>query len=380
MALPLSSAALSNLIGKIYDCALDPGRWPETLTLIHRELGFASASLTWMELPSGRPLLNVIVGVEPEWSRALPQYAADMTAQWGGQEALGQLDLAEPQVLSWVSPEHVWKGTRYYREWVEPQGMIDLMAIGVARNSGSIGGVGFGRHRDQGPVGSAEIEAARLLVPHLHRAIAISKLLDVKSAEAATFETTLDALSAAVLLLAEGRRIVHANAPARALLAAGELVYSAQGMLAVRTAAATAALDAALEQARDDESTIGRRGFGIPAWRSDGSPCVLHVLPLKFGALRPGLAPSAVAAVFVAPASSPFPTPCDTLAALFELTVAEMRVLEKLIEGLTPSEAAQSLNVGTNTIKTHLAHIYSKTGTNRQAELLNLAASLSMPA
>jgi hypothetical protein len=56
----IAAAAFSNLIRSIYDCAAEPERWPETLTLIRNELDFAEASLLVMALPSGNILLQIM--------------------------------------------------------------------------------------------------------------------------------------------------------------------------------------------------------------------------------------------------------------------------------------------------------------------------------
>jgi DNA-binding CsgD family transcriptional regulator len=106
---------------------------------------------------------------------------------------------------------------------------------------------------------------------------------------------------------------------------------------------------------------------------------VLHVLPLNRGELRPGLAPSAVAAVFVAPALTPPPAPGEAMATLFDLTVAEARVFAQIAAGRTIVEAAEALGVQVTTVKTHLAHIFAKTDTRRQADLVKLSAALALP-
>jgi hypothetical protein len=45
------------------------------------------------------------------------------------------------------------------------------MAIGLARDAGMIGSIGMGRHASAGEIGDREVEAARLLIPHLQRAV-----------------------------------------------------------------------------------------------------------------------------------------------------------------------------------------------------------------
>jgi DNA-binding CsgD family transcriptional regulator len=150
-------------------------------------------------------------------------------------------------------------------------------------------------------------------------------------------------------------------------------------VLSVRSLVAAAALGAAVRQAAENEAAIGKRGFGIPAPRADGAPSVLHVLPLRHGALRPGLAPAAAAAIFVAPATLPPAAPSEALAAFFDLTKAEARVFERIAAGETQSGIARMLGVELSTVKTHLLRIFAKTGTRRQADLVKLGASLALP-
>lgn len=64
--------------------------------------------------------------------------------------------------------------------------------------------------------------------------------------------------------------------------------------------------------------------------------------------------------------------PAQQLAAVFRLTPAEARVALALFEGATPREAAAALGLSPHTVHVHLAHIFEKTATNRQAELIRL--------
>jgi DNA-binding CsgD family transcriptional regulator len=62
---------------------------------------------------------------------------------------------------------------------------------------------------------------------------------------------------------------------------------------------------------------------------------------------------------------------------LFGLTEAESRVAEAYLRVDTVKDVAQQLGVSANTVKTHLASVYLKTGCTRQAQLVRLLMSLS---
>jgi DNA-binding CsgD family transcriptional regulator/PAS domain-containing protein len=385
MRQPIGAAALSDLIGSIYDCAVEPQRWPETLKQIRSVLDFAAASLSVTAVPSGDVLLEIMS--LPEFIMRLAklidvsrtQWRHDLTEAWGGLEKVRSLPLGEPIVLSQLKNRSEWMNNPLYWSWGRRLGIHDVLAIAIARDSTMIGSLAFLRLASQGDIGDVEIEATWLLIPHLQRAVAISKLLDVKSVAAATFETALDTLAVAVILTDADLRIVHANAAAKAMFVSRGPIRSEGGKLALRPSAAAAALEMAVRQAARNEAAIGKRGLGVPAQGAGGAPSVLHVLPLNHGELRPGLAPSAVAAIFVAPAVSPTPAPRDALAALFDLTQAEARVFAQIAEGKTQAEIASALGIEGSTVKTHLLHIFAKTGTHRQADLVKLAASMALP-
>ncbi|NOT14842.1 MAG: helix-turn-helix transcriptional regulator [Methylotenera sp.] len=59
---------------------------------------------------------------------------------------------------------------------------------------------------------------------------------------------------------------------------------------------------------------------------------------------------------------------------LFNLTLAETKVLELLLSSHTPRQIAESLDVKITTVRTHLAALLFKTETERQQDLIRLAA------
>jgi LuxR family maltose regulon positive regulatory protein len=60
------------------------------------------------------------------------------------------------------------------------------------------------------------------------------------------------------------------------------------------------------------------------------------------------------------------------------LTDAELRVLAKLAEHLSYSEAAAELFVSLNTVKTHVSHAYTKLGVTSRREAIARVAALGL--
>lgn len=372
---------LSNLIGGIYDCALDPSLWRDVLAGIGEWLAFGQVTLTLQAMPSGTVMLSVASGIPEPWFERSTAYGAEVIAMWGGLARIAATPLEEPVLLSAMNPE-VCQGTvhnAFHAEWYRPQGLADSAAVGLIRDANSLASISLTRRQDQGAIGSADMDAIRLLAPHLRRAVTISRLLDAQTVAAATVEAALDRTGTPILVTDGLLNLLHANAPARTLLDARDpLIVKGHG-IALAQPAAMQALSLAVAQAAEDEAEIGHRGLGIPVLCRDGTPRVLHVLPLRGGALRPGLVNKAAAAIFVSTAAAS-PVGAGSLAAqLFGLSLAEARIFDLIAEGHTPAEAATRLDIGLSTVRTHLLRIYAKTGTRRQSDLVRLAASLILP-
>src|SRR5215471_2634309 len=153
-------------------------------------------------------------------------------------------------------------------------------------------------------------------------------------------------------------------------------IQSVHGELKTPLPQTTAALKKAV--AVVTEPAIGRMGIGVPVGQSDGDPAYVHVLPLMTGDTRSRLAPRASAALFVTVKDSGVGPPAESIAAVFDLTPVEIRILQRLLAGQAPAEIAAALGLGIPTTRSHLA--YAKTGTARQSDVIRLAAQLVSPA
>ncbi|MFX4861103.1 helix-turn-helix transcriptional regulator, partial [Acinetobacter baumannii] len=95
-----------------------------------------------------------------------------------------------------------------------------------------------------------------------------------------------------------------------------------------------------------------------------------HVLPLRRSPMRAGLIQRAAAALFVASASGPRHLPHDALSELYDLTPAEIRIFELICEGQTRNDISALLGISVATVKSHLLHVFEKTGCRRQVDLV----------
>jgi DNA-binding CsgD family transcriptional regulator len=373
-----SIAAFSHAVECIYDCALDPARWPQAIREVCEQTRCMAGVISVNDLITGSVRLQQHWNYGPEWLERMVHYGPEVAEVMNSIRDLHTRLLDEPVVGSRDFLAAMQR-SRYYKEWVRPQGVIDVIHLTVLRQLNRIGGFAMSRHESKDVISDRDVAILRLLAPHIRRAVAISDVLDMRAVEIRTFEASLDLIAPGVVLVDGDATIIHANRSARAMLSAGSPIRSERGQLRTYWPETTAALMAAIVKAVDDEAAIGSAGIGVPAAQADGEPVLIHVLPLMRGDIRARIAPRASAALFITPAGDEIGTPAAALAALFDLTAAEMRTLELLLAGDTPAQAADKLGIQITTLRTHQAHIFDKTGTSRLPDLMRLAGKFFPP-
>jgi DNA-binding CsgD family transcriptional regulator len=271
--------------------------------------------------------------------------------------------------------------TRFYREWKKPQGLVDCINVALDKCATSITLLGVSRHARDGMADEAVRRRMRLLVPHLRRAILIARAMERKTAEASMFADLLGGLRAGAMLVDANGYIVHANLAAEVMLDAGDLIRrGADGRLSAWQRKANHILHGVLATTGGGDGEMGRKGTAVPLVARNGEHYVAHVLPLRSGA-RSGVGKSyaAVAALFVRKVSLRRPSPPEVIAETYQLTPMELRVLLAVVEIGGAPDVADALGVSTETVKTHLARLFAKTGSRRQADLVRLVAGFATP-
>ncbi|HEY7643579.1 MAG TPA: helix-turn-helix transcriptional regulator, partial [Hyphomicrobiales bacterium] len=289
-------------------------------------------------------------------------------------------DIGEPIATGDLTPYEEFLQSRFYREWARPQQLVDFIAAVLDKSLTSVVMFGVFRHERDGVADDAARARMRLIVPHFRRAVLIGRLMDLKSAEAASFADAFDGLKASMFLVDASGRIVHANAAGHAMLHQADILRAAAGRLIVGDTAAQHALYDILIAAERGDAALGGKGIALPLTDRQGETFSAHVLPLTSGARRQStLATRAAAAIFVHKAALSIESPPEALAKRYKLTPTELRVLLAVVEVGGAPEVAQALGVADSTVKSHLKRVYEKTGVSRQADLVKLVAAFANP-
>jgi DNA-binding CsgD family transcriptional regulator len=367
----------SDLIGAIYDCAIDPDIWPQTIEKICGALRCIHGLIVVIDLERSQILFAK--GWNFDLSRAAA-YADDIQYMMRLLPILSQ-PIDEPWSCARLIPTEQVMETRCFKEVSTPEGHVDSIQTIVFRNATRVGLFSAVRHESIGTATDDDLAILRMLAPHIRRAVTIGDLLGMKALEAQALAATLNTLAAGVIIVAPDHSVLFANTPADRMLAAGRPIQSVQGKLRAVAVNANGELSKAIALAHGNEADIGKVGISIPLQATGGrAPVIAHVLPLARGDIRARLLPQATAAVFITRPGEGSLADLSAFADTFRLTPAEKRLLQTLARGGTSLvETAQSLSISTTTAKTHLARIFSKTGVTRQADLLSLIKDLTPP-
>ena len=368
-----------DMVGWIYDAAVQPQLWWPVLDRIREHFGFCMAALGASALPSGAAVLRVTANIPEGYAAALPRYGEAMVALWGGVSRIAELPIEEPVLTTLATNPADWPGNPFYTEWVRPLGIDDQVAIFLARDRTMIGHLGLSVHESAPRPTERTMQALRFLAPHIRRSVTISRLLDVSDGFASTFEAALEASRTGIVLVAEDLSIVFANQSAQTMLSAGDPIRRTGERLSIRQEFAQGKLREAVSLASGDEARLGRHGIALPAQRRDGTPLAVHVMPLRRRPLRGAVEARAVAAVFIADAGGPPSLPADAVGLLFGLTPAEARVFELVVAGRSTNEAARILAIAPSTMRTHLLSVFAKTGRRNRADLVRLSSEVALP-
>ena len=141
---------------------------------------------------------------------------------------------------------------------------------------------------------------------------------------------------------------------------------------------AAVAFEQAIERATKGDFLIGISGIGVPMLGMDGDRAAAYVLPIGGKDLRGDLG-DGYAAVFVARRSEQQPMAIEILRTVFDLTPAEARISALVAKGDGPAVISESLGVSLSTVRTHLAHIFQKTGAGDQLALSSVVNALLPP-
>jgi DNA-binding CsgD family transcriptional regulator len=365
---------LSDLIGTIYDTALDRTLWLDVLRKSAEFVGGSASSLYSKNAASktGNSVLHWNLRSDAPVSNYFDEYVKT--------GRITTFDVGQIYSVEDCIPYAEFVQTRVCREWARPLGVVDHLAATLDRSATSLSLFVIFRSEEQGRVDDEMRRRMRLIIPHVRRSVLIGNVLDLNATEKTAFADTLSGLAAGVFLVDENARISFANPSGQIMLDDGKILRQKDGVLTTTDPRTKATLPDVIAAARDGDAAVGVNGISVPLSWPPAEPWLAHILPLTSGMRQQaGMIYSAVAAVFVHRASLEIPSSMETMSKLYKLTPSELRVLAAVSEVGGIPAVAEVVGISQATVKTHLQGLFAKTGTSRQADLVKLVATHASP-
>jgi DNA-binding CsgD family transcriptional regulator len=218
-----------------------------------------------------------------------------------------------------------------------------------------------------------DVEVADLLLPHLAQAFGIHCRLGGVSRARLALAEVVDRLPSGVILLdGEGRPVVSNRAADQIVEQNDGFYLDERGPRAAMKSddsALQAMIGSAIAGQAGGEKVAG--GFVSLTRPSGLRPLAAMVSPL-LEASPESTSSDAAAMLFVSDPDAGNPSTVEMLRSLYGFTQAEAELVQLLISGQTLEEAAASRGVTMNTARSQLKHVFAKTDTKRQGELVRL--------
>ena len=368
-----TQSQLLDLVGDIYDCAIEPSRWPHALERLTHLVDGTFAAISLHDITRSSVRLQAHWNVSPEFEAAMRENFAInplVSLAW-------YAEIDRPYTAVGALGDDGLRNSRWYREAVAPHGVFDAAMSMLAKSASQFGALSVFREDWKAEFDAGALEVLGHVAPHLRRAALIADLLDARALERDMLSTTLELLAVGIVLTDETARIAHANHAGLRYLDDAKALRRDGDRLSARDPKAALELRQAIADAASGSTIdIPRSGIAVPI-----GDLAAWVLPLDGGLRREFAATfAAKAVVFIRELGDTQPFPAELFVRRYAITPAECRLLVLLTQGMTITDAAETLGIALSTAKTHLAHIFDKTGTQRQAELVRLAMSAFAPA
>jgi DNA-binding CsgD family transcriptional regulator len=362
-----AAEAALRLVGRIYEAATDASLWPDVLQQLAIELGGTTTGFLVHDIPA-RPNGSVaaIVNTDPELAREYDAYyhsinlhAEKVPTKQPGFVVSSQQYIADGELLP----------SEYYNDFLRRYELFHLLSTFIAEDPKQIVSMYSFRSLRAGPFSDESFQLIQLLTPHLQNAAKLHSRLGALHAGC----ESLDSLSVGMIVVDLDGRVLQMNRSACQIVEANDGLAALLGRITAWNPGERAELLAIIGKASLAAMGNGLHADGsLPIHRPSGKqPYALRVRPLRSPRLL-GAKQTAGAIIFVMDPETQDGIHPDALIRTFALTPAEARVALVLMNGKSIEECAADLQITINTARTHLKRILSKTGTQRQAELVRI--------
>lgn len=390
------------LVADIYDLPLQPERWGSVLGEVASNIGAAGGSLHVFEMQRNSHILDVVTpnymeksAFEPETKGEIPGSGVDVIGR-EYQESYVRGDEAVYRAAALCKDQQLRadfeligiKEVDRVRAmpaipWMRKSFGVDhRVACRLSLHGAWTDILAFQFAVGRGPVTRAENALAQLFVPHLARVVELNRTFQALKDRYNAILSVLDRLCLGVCLLSSRGDVVLANSEARRISELGDGFFIRDGSVScsVLNGGVSGVLPRILEAASRTaagKSNQAPRSFTIP--RSSGDdPFLIEIMPLRGEGRELDRGFAGALMLIVDPMRADVIS-TEGMASIYQLTGAESEVCRMIAEGMETDDVADMRNTSPETVRTHIKHIFDKTGTKNRVQLVRLAHRVNLP-
>jgi DNA-binding CsgD family transcriptional regulator len=369
------------LVDRIYAAASEPERWQDFVEDLSEALGGPAIVLV-LQLPGfATPARFFRAHLRPMPLRVLDSVCQNRQLLVPGANSAIQAGFTPMDELLSVDD---LANSEFCAEWMEPQGLLPLGGIGycfASEDQAPTATIMIFERRGSRALGPADRALCDLLAPHLVCAYRLHRRMGGGQHERMALAGVMDRLPIGLVLLDRELRPVVTNCAANRILALDDGLSLGPDGLRVANARDDTVMQRMLGEFVEGKrsSEDGERVMAVS--RPSGKRAYPFLIGMLGAAAMGDAAEDAVISlIFGDPETGQGITPA-ALRSAYNLTVAESELVGMLAAGYSLADAAENRGVSVNTVRTQLKHVFAKTETNRQGELIRLVltGSASFP-
>ena len=376
---PLTPLLVAELVGGIYEAALDPQLWRQFVDRIETIYPDLTVMLFSHESADSGEGLSMVANFSEAAQRdyAAYHFATSPYVDFVPHNQIGLPARSE----SIISDAQLFQ-TEHYNDFMLPH-RLGRHGTGMVleREPEGWASLSLADSYDDADRRDHQMALLGLLAPHLRRAFKLRRTLIEARSTAMAPQTLFDGWPYAAFVLDRDGRVRTMNRRAEALIARDDgLILNRLGRLRSFDDKSSRALDDAIAACRVLPGGVVRGDVGLVGTmlprRQGRSPLHAMLWPVV-SAVEFGVPPASGQMLLAV--SDPDATPPGAaawIARRFGLSPAEERLAEAVIAGVPLNEAAEQLGIQLSTARTRLKTIQTKTGCHRQLDLVRMAMSL----
>ncbi len=367
--------ALIGLVGAFYESAACPERWGDFLCLAARQMDCNGAALTLHDDGLSRWDLQQSSGLP---SDAIGEY----NSYYGAiNPTIAPLFQIARRLGSWcglsrsLTGEREYRRSEYYNDFGRKYGSYSGVMGAIIPFPHAVITLSVVRSEGRPAPGPEAVQLMSLLMPHFGPVVKIHQTMQSLRSMVDAAVSGIDA-SETTMFAVDGKcEVVLMNGAAESLLREGDGLLLSRKRLSVKNPEESSKLHSLIESATATGAGRGvQPGGAMLLHRQGRRPLQLSIVPFNSNLMLFDTLPCAL--VFVTDPDRQSSSRAGVLSSLYQLTPAECRLADLLLQGNDLGEVAECLRITRGTARFMLKSIFRKTDTHRQSELTRFLLGL----